>query len=96
MFRITGFAALLTLTACVTDADATQAELLRGLCVEGPGQAYLGQPATSETAELIKFDTRAHVIRWIAPGEMVTMDHRTDRVNIYYGPRHKVVQVTCG
>jgi hypothetical protein len=96
MLRTFGFLAFLALTGCATDSGYSQAELLRGVCVEGPGQAYLGQPATAENGELVKAETRARVIRWVAPGQMITMDHSTERVNIYYSPNMKITQITCG
>lgn len=96
MLRLSALGAMIALSACATDSGLSQAELLRGVCVEGPGQAFLGQPATAENGELVRLESRAPVMRWIAPGQMITMEHRSDRVNVHYGPSMKIIQVSCG
>jgi hypothetical protein len=38
----------------------------------------------------------ARTLRWIAPGTMVTMDYREDRLNLRVDPAGKIVKVDCG
>jgi Peptidase inhibitor I78 family len=40
--------------------------------------------------------TGARTIRWIRPGQAVTMDYRTDRLNIEVDESEKVIRITCG
>jgi uncharacterized protein involved in type VI secretion and phage assembly len=40
--------------------------------------------------------TGARALRWIAPGTMVTMDYREDRLNLRVDPAGKVIKVDCG
>ena len=38
----------------------------------------------------------ARTLRWIAPGTMVTMDYREDRLNLRVDSAGRVVKVDCG
>jgi len=88
--------ALLPLAACATESTRMPAEGFHGVCVDGPGQAYLGQPATAEMGTNIMRETRATTLRWAAPGQMMTMEMRPDRVTIHYGPTMTITRITCG
>ena len=40
--------------------------------------------------------TGARTIRWIRPGDVVTMDYREDRLTIHLDGRGRVERLTCG
>ena len=56
----------------------------------------LGRPA-SETlgAEALR-RSGAGALRWIRPGDAVTMDYREDRLNIHLNARDRVDRFACG
>jgi hypothetical protein len=38
----------------------------------------------------------AGIVRWIRPGEMVTMDYRTDRLNLRVDGHGRILRADCG
>jgi hypothetical protein len=56
----------------------------------------VGRQATSEVgAEALRL-TRAQRLRWIRPGDAVTMDYREDRLNIDLDAQGRVRALRCG
>ena len=65
-------------------------------CEAGPAQSLVGRQATSDLGSEALRLTGARTIRWIQPGQAVTMDYREDRLNIALDGRNRVERVTCG
>ena len=67
-----------------------------GICDASKAQALVGRqrgaPLGSEALRL----TRARDLRWIRPGDVVTMDFREDRLNIHVDAQGRVTQLRCG
>ena len=38
----------------------------------------------------------SRALRWIRPGDMVTMDYREDRLNIHLDDRNRIERFACG
>lgn len=64
-------------------------------CQKEGTDRFLGQSATSATGAAILRATHAAVLRWGAPGYMLTMDFRADRVTVWYGPDRKITKISC-
>lgn len=82
--------------ACATAGTA-------GPATEGPGECRLdavqyavGQPYTVELGAALQDKSGARSLRAISPGQAVTMDFRSDRLNIEIDAQGKVVRVSCG
>ena len=58
--------------------------------------AFVGQQPTSEVGSEVLTKSGAKVLRWLQPGQIVTMEFRADRVNIVIGTNGKIERVTCG
>ena len=58
--------------------------------------AFVGQAATAEIGGEILAKSGAKVLRWLQPGQIVTMEFRADRVNVKLDAQNKVAAVTCG
>ena len=58
--------------------------------------AFVGQPATAELGSEILARSGAKVLRWLRPGQIVTMEFRSDRVNVKLDSQNKIAAVTCG
>ncbi len=103
-----GLAALaMAMTACTTTAGAggagqedeeiRDASSLTGVrCNIEATRPLVGRPATQALgAEALRL-SGARTLRWIRPGDVVTMDYRTDRLNIHLDGQGQVQRIDCG
>jgi hypothetical protein len=58
--------------------------------------AFVGQAATAEIGSEILKKSGAKALRWLQPGQIVTMEFRFDRVNVKLDAQNKILAVTCG
>jgi hypothetical protein len=65
-------------------------------CDAGKAQGLVGQAGTQEIGARALQLSGARSIRWIRPGDVVTMDYREDRLNIELDERGRVKAVRCG
>jgi hypothetical protein len=56
----------------------------------------VGKQRSDAVAEDAKARSGAGRIRWIAPGQMVTMDYSEGRLNIYTDEAGKITELRCG
>lgn len=102
----------LAMTACTTpmsagpassggtppgDEDIRDASNLTGVhCKTEATRPLVGRPATQALgAEALRL-SGVRELRWIRPGDMVTMDYRTDRLNIHLDGQGRVQRIDCG
>jgi hypothetical protein len=95
--------ALLMTSACTTPAGAGGEEAVpeHGTtagyrCDDSEAQSLVGQAGTQDLGARALQLTRARTLRWIRPGDAVTMDYRTDRLNIHLDARGRVERISCG
>jgi hypothetical protein len=67
-----------------------------GSCNERAAQGLVGRPADNTAGFEAQRLTGARTIRWIRPGDMVTMDFSPNRLNIHLDERHRVQRLSCG
>lgn len=67
-----------------------------GSCNERAAQGVIGRPADTALANEAQRLTGARTIRWIRPGDMVTMEFSPNRLNIHLDERHRVSRINCG
>ncbi|GAA4796934.1 I78 family peptidase inhibitor [Lysobacter hankyongensis] len=70
--------------------------LPEGECDAAPAQRYVGQKADSTVVQAALTATRAKQVRVIKPDMMVTMDFRSDRLNVRVDDDDKIIAITCG
>ncbi|MGE7204466.1 I78 family peptidase inhibitor [Sphingomonas sp. NPDC019816] len=95
MMRLLTVAALLPVMACTTTPKPEDAPGLLD-CGETRVADLLGKPWTEAMRAPTLKRTGARTIRVIAPGDAVTMDYRTDRLNIETDAAGRVTKVRCG
>lgn len=90
-------AAGLVLAGCMTtEKEKAAGDDVRYACDASRVQNLIGQAATQALgAEAIRA-AGARTLRWIAPGQAVTMDYRTDRLNLHLDAQNRVTRVDCG
>jgi hypothetical protein len=59
-------------------------------------QYAVGSTFTRELGEKIREQSGSTVVRVLHPGEVVTMEFRSDRVSITVDDKNVIAQVTCG
>ena len=67
-----------------------------GACTTEGLQELAGQPATSELGAEAMRRSGARALRWIRPGDAVTMDYRQDRLNVRLDAENRVEGFDCG
>ena len=65
-------------------------------CDTSAVQESAGKPFTDALAEELKKKVGAASLRIIPPGTMVTMDYRSDRLNISYDEKKIITKIDCG
>ena len=67
-----------------------------GGCNAEAAGALVGRAATEALgAEALRLSGAAR-LRWIRPGDAVTMDYSTDRLNVHVDARGRVERLACG
>lgn len=56
----------------------------------------VGRPASQELGGEALRRSGSKTLRWIRPGDMVTMDYREDRLNIHLDEANRVERFRCG
>ena len=90
---------MLATSACMTPVGAEDPPVVGASghrCDASAAQGLVGQQATAELGARALALTGARTIRWIQPGQAVTMDYREDRLNISLDARNRVEQLSCG
>ena len=65
-------------------------------CDAGKAQSLVGRPATSELAAEAQRLSGARTVRWLRPGQIVTMEYLAERLNIQVDDQNKVIAIRCG
>ena len=67
-----------------------------GTCDATNAQSLVGQSASSNIAAQAQRLTGATVVRWLLPGQIVTMEYRADRLSIVLDANNRVQAIRCG
>ena len=91
-------AALLPVTiACAAVPAEEEPEAVgAGRCDTAPLGDLVGREASQALGAEALRRSRARLLRWIRPGDVVTMDYREDRLNIHLDDRNRVTRFACG
>ena len=87
---------LAVLAACVTAQQEQMPEHGAGACDAAPVQNLIGRARSKALGAAALRRSGARLVRWIGPGDMVTMDHRTDRLDILLDAQGRVTGLRCG
>lgn len=68
----------------------------RFTCDAARVQSLIGQTASQGLGGEAMRTSGARTIRWIPPGSAVTMDFRTDRLNLHLDAQNRVTKIDCG
>ena len=86
--------------ACTTMAADTPPAMGPGMgpdtCDAAPAQGLIGGAASTELAAEAQRLSGAEMVRWLQPGQAVTMEYRHGRLNIGLDKDNKVESINCG
>lgn len=96
-----GFAvALSVLAGCSSTSEPTAQEpvapVAGGRCDAAGAQFAVGQQASAALLAQARIKAGAQDSRFIGPNDMVTLEYRSNRVNLNTDANGKVVRVNCG
>ena len=93
-------AALLPLTLACTAVPAEEEPEAVGAsgdrCDSNSLGDLVGRAPTRELGAEALRRSGARALRWIRPGDAVTMDYREDRLNIHLNAQNRVARFACG
>ena len=84
----------LSLSGCVT--TPSEAEPAPAGCRAEAAAALVGQAASAGLGTEALRLTGARRLRWIRPGDVVTMDYSPERLNVHLDARGRVERLACG
>ena len=67
-----------------------------GRCDAAKAQSYVGEPESAAIAEQARQKSGARTVRWLRPGQIVTMEYRDDRLNLELDAQGKIIAIRCG
>lgn len=87
----------LATTGCATNPPPPPIAVTgAGDCRNNGFERFVGQRATAELGAQLQQASGARSIQWIQPGQMVTMEFRSDRLRVRLGAGNLVAGVNCG
>ena len=87
-------AAALALAGCTPPLQHTPPPLRD--CNAAPAQGLIGRQASPALAQEAQRLSRAGAVRFLRPGQIVTMEFRADRLNLHLDARDRVERIVCG
>ena len=89
---------LLSVGACATMPPPGDAPLppTGGRCNAEGARFAIGREPTPDVVERARVESGSASVRVIRPGDVVTMDHRDDRLNLYVNERNAITGARCG
>lgn len=84
------------LTACTPVAPPEPQPVPEGSCQPEAANGLIGRERSEAVGQEAMRRTGARGLRWIAPGQAVTMDYRPDRLNIMTDAKGKIESFKCG
>ena len=65
-------------------------------CDASRTQSLVGQSATGEVAAQAQRLSGAGMVRWLQPGQIITMEFRADRLNLVLDAQNRIESIRCG
>lgn len=94
MIRVT-LPLILMATACAP-VESMPPEHGAGHCHADAAQSLIGRKMSDEAGQKARALAGAGMVRWVRPGQAVTMDYRADRLNIMLDEKGRIARFSCG
>ena len=87
---------LVILAATCGCAAAPRPETGAAICDAARAQSLVGQSAGTDIAARAQRLSGAGIVRWLQPGQIVTMEFRADRLNLVLDGQNRIEAIRCG
>jgi hypothetical protein len=67
-----------------------------GSCDAAKAQSLVGEQESAAIAEQARQKSGARTVRWLRPGQIVTMEYRNDRLSLQLDAHGKIIAIRCG
>lgn len=67
-----------------------------GVCNAQPAQGFVGQMSTAKVVEAARVSSGANMARVLRPGQMITKEYDTQRLNLQIDATGRITSVNCG
>jgi hypothetical protein len=67
-----------------------------GSCDAAKAQSFVGERESAAIAEQARQKSGARTVRWLRPGQIVTMEYRDDRLSLQLDARGTIIAIRCG
>ena len=99
--QLLGATALLAVLAGCSSTDSAPTEAAKpahsdGTCSAAGAQNLLGQVATADIVEQARQQSGARTARVLSPGDMVTLEYDSQRLNIDINEAEVIERIACG
>lgn len=92
--------AALTVSGCSTSGKSTEqsaaAPAFDGRCNAEAARYTVGKPASADLLEQARAKAGAQIARILRPHDMVTLEYRSDRLNLNSDDTGAITRVNCG
>ncbi|KPW22805.1 Lipoprotein [Pseudomonas cannabina pv. alisalensis] len=82
--------------AAPVKADAPASNVVPGRCDAALAQFAIGKPASIELLQQVRTRSGSQDARILGPDDMVTLEYRSERVNVNTDASGKVTRINCG
>ncbi len=65
-------------------------------CDAAPASWAIGHEPTAEVVERVRVDSHSQTTRVLHPGDVITMEFSSGRVNLKVNERNAIIAITCG
>jgi hypothetical protein len=96
MKTVVGGLLLITACAAVPPEEVPEAAGSGHTCNAEGLADLVGREATGAVGTEAVRRSGSRTLRWIRPGDAVTMDYRPDRLNVHLDARNRVERFACG
>lgn len=86
----------LALSACATPEQAPPPAAPEDACGASRVRDLIGQARSDALVAEVARRSGAARVRWIRPGDVVTMDYSAERLNVNLDAQGRIARLTCG
>jgi len=86
----------LALTACVPMEEEPATPAPEDACGASHVADLVGRTRSDELVAEVARRSGARRVRWIRPGDVVTMDYSPERLNVHLDDRDRIQRFACG